>query len=115
MKLIIDAHLPKSICNYFIDCDCIHTKDLSQGNKTKDSFINEISINEKRALITKDSDFYYSFIASNKPYKLVLIKFGNMRITEIKEYFERNSKQIKTLLEKHSFIILEKGKIRVLE
>ena len=115
MKLIIDAHLPKSICNYFHDCDCIHTKDLSQGNNTKDSFINEISIKEKRALITKDTDFYYSFLASNMPYKLVLIKFGNMRIAEIKEYFARNSRQIQTLLEKHSFIILEKGKIRVLE
>ena len=115
MKLIIDAHLPKSICDYFIDSDCIHTKDLAQGNKSKDSFINEISIKEKRALITKDTDFYYSYIASNKPYKLVLIKFGNMRITEIKAYFARNCNQIKNLLKKHSFIILEKGKIRVLD
>jgi len=57
MKLIVDAHLPESICAYFNDCDCIHTKQLEKGNLTKDSFINELSIKEQRAVITKDTDF----------------------------------------------------------
>ncbi len=67
MKILIDAHLPVSICDFFIDCDCIHTNHLKNGNLTKDTFINELSIQEKRAVITKDSDFYYSYIASEKP------------------------------------------------
>jgi len=115
MKILIDAHLPESICEYFVDCDCIHTKHLDNGNFTKDTFINELSMQEKRAVITKDSDFYYSFIASEKPYKLVLVKLGNMRLSGLKNYFKSNSENIKALLEKHSFIILESTKIRVME
>lgn len=115
MKLIIDAHLPKAICEYFNNCNCIHTQQLEMGNLTKDSFINELPIKEHWAVITKDTDFYYSYIATRKPYKLVLVKLGNMRLIELKNYFKANSEKILTLLQKHSFIILEKNKIKILE
>lgn len=113
MRLLIDAHLPESICDCFKDCDCVHTKQLEKGNLTKDSFINELSIKEQRAVITKDTDFYYSYIANGKPYKLFLVKFGNMRLTELKDYFKNNSSKIISLLENHSFIIIEKNRIRI--
>lgn len=115
MKLLIDAHLPVSVCDCFKNCDCIHTKQLAKGNLTKDSFINTLSIKEKRAVITKDTDFYYSYITSRKPYKLVLVKFGNMRLSDVKIYFQKNSNKIITILKNHSFVILEKSRIRVLE
>lgn len=115
MKFIIDAQLPKSLCEYFKDCDCIHTSQLDKGNQTRDSYLNELSVKERRALITKDADFYFSYITIKKPYKLVLVRLGNMRLTEIRQYFENNSNDILRLLEHHSFIILEKRKIRILE
>ncbi len=115
MKLIVDAHLPKSICDVFYNCDCIHTQQLEKGNLTKDSFLNKLSIKEHRVLITKDTDFYYSYIASRKPYKLVLVKLGNMRLEELKIYFKTNSEKILSILQNHSFIILEKNKIRIME
>jgi len=55
------------------------------------------------------------YTASKKPYKLVWFKSGNMRLNEIKRYFEKNADEIIRLLEHHSFIILEKSKIRVLD
>ena len=61
---------------------------MENGNFTKDTFINDLSIKEKRAVITKDTDFYYSYIASKKPYKLVLVKLGNVKLAELKRYFE---------------------------
>ena len=115
MKFLVDAHLPKSICAYFSHCDCIHTSDLETGNITKDTAINTLSLNEKRIVITKDTDFYYSYIISHKPYKLVLVKLGNMRLSEIKRYFKDNSKKMLEILENHSFIVLETSKIRILE
>jgi predicted nuclease of predicted toxin-antitoxin system len=115
MKLIVDAHLPKSICEYSNNCDCIHTQQLEKGNLTKDSFINELSIKEHWVVITKDTDFYYSYIVSHKPYKLVLVKLGNMRLVEIKKYFKANSEKIIKILQNHSFIILDKNKIKILE
>jgi predicted nuclease of predicted toxin-antitoxin system len=53
--------------------------------------------------------------SSADPKKLVLVKLGNMRLKELKGYFERNAGKLIELLEEHSFIILEAGKIRVLE
>ena len=115
MKLILDAHLPASLAQYFPGHDVMHTSTLLEGNSTDDRIINQISILEDRALITKDSDFYYSYVATRKPKKLVLVKLGNMRLKELKAYFERNATQLITLLEEHSFLILEASKIRVLE
>jgi predicted nuclease of predicted toxin-antitoxin system len=115
MKLLIDAHLPDSICECFKGCDCIHTKQLEKGNLTKDSFINKLSIKEKRIVITKDTDFYYSYIASREPYKLVLVKFGNMRLSDLKNYFQKNGNKIIAIMENHSFVILEKTRIRIMD
>ena len=47
--------------------------------------------------------------------KLVLVKLGNMRLKDLKSYFEQNARQIITLMQEHSFIILEPERIRILE
>ena len=64
MKFLIDAQIPRSLKQLFINkgYDCIHTPDLESGNDTTDKIINKISTEEKRIVITKDSDFYHSFI-----------------------------------------------------
>lgn len=64
MKFIIDAHLPKTVSAFFSDHDVIHTSDLKDGNRTKDKLINSLSVLEDRILITKDNDFYYSYVAA---------------------------------------------------
>ena len=79
MKFLIDAQLPPSLKQLFIDkeYDCIHTFDLDLGNNTPDSIINKVSIEEKRILITKDNYFFQSFIIKNEHYKLILVNLGN--------------------------------------
>jgi predicted nuclease of predicted toxin-antitoxin system len=64
MKFLIDTQLQKSLKDLFTakGFDCIHTWDLESGNNTTDKSINEISIKEKRIVITKDSDFFKSFL-----------------------------------------------------
>ncbi len=64
MKILLDAQLPPSIKKLFLDkgYDCIHTIDLEEGNDTSDKIINKTSVAEPRILITKDNDFYHSFI-----------------------------------------------------
>lgn len=115
VKFLIDAHLPISIAEYFHDQDIVHTSELPEGNNTTDFIINTLSVQEQRIVISKDSDFYYSYLASRKPHKLVLVKLGNMRIQELKSYFQANAAKIISLMKDHSFIILEKGRIRILE
>lgn len=78
MKFLLDAQLLPSLKQVFISkgYNCIHTLDLELGNETSDKIINELSIAEKRILITKDSDFFHTFVVKNKPYKLILVKLG---------------------------------------
>jgi predicted nuclease of predicted toxin-antitoxin system len=115
MKFLLDAQMPESLAVYFPGHDVLHTTKLAEGNLTTDKSINAISIEEKRVLVTKDSDFYHSYVASQQPYKLVLVKLGNMRLKDLKSFFERNAIKIIELMQDHSFIILEPEKIRVLE
>jgi predicted nuclease of predicted toxin-antitoxin system len=115
MKFIIDAQLPASLADFFPGHDVIHTTKLKFGNLTEDETINELSVNEQRIVITKDDDFYHSYITRNRPYKLILVKLGNFRIAELKEYFKTNSAKILELISVHSFLILDKRKIKVLE
>lgn len=115
MNFIIDAHLPQTLATYFTGHDVIHTSSLANGNDTLDKQINDLSVQEKRVLISKDVDFYYSFISGRRPYKLVLVKLGNMRLKELKTYFANNTNRIIELLHDHSFLILEPTRIRVLE
>jgi predicted nuclease of predicted toxin-antitoxin system len=64
VRFIVDAQLPKSLCNVFIarGIECTHTLDLTLKNRTSDSDIIAISKKESRIVITKDSDFLEMFL-----------------------------------------------------
>lgn len=108
MKFLIDAQLPPSLKEIFISngFDCIHTLDLEAGNNTPDKIISEISVAESRILITKDSDFYTSFIIKKEPYKLILVKFGNSSKKEIIQFFKNHFEEIIEKLKKENIILL---------
>ena len=96
MKFIVDAHIPKKLCDLFIwkGYDAIHTSDLPNKNRTKDSEINQISLEQKRVLITKDLDFIESLLISNKPYRLIYVSTGNITNRQLLELFGRNIDKI---------------------
>jgi len=98
MKFLVDAHLPKklSVLLNYKGYDSIHTLDLPDKNRTKDSEINQISISQQRVLISKDADFIESLLISNKPYKLICISTGNITNKELLELF---AKHINTIVE----------------
>ncbi len=96
MKFLIDAQLPKKLCELFIwkGYDALHTLDLPNNNRTKDSELNQISIEEKRVLITKDLDFIESLFISNRPYKLIYVSTGNITNKKLLELFGKNLNKI---------------------
>ena len=110
MKFLLDAQLPPSLKKLFTDkgFDCIHTQDLQLGNNTSDKEINSISINEQRILITKDSDFFNSFIIRKEPYKLILVKLGNVSRKELIQVFHEKFDDIIEKLKKENMILLNK-------
>jgi predicted nuclease of predicted toxin-antitoxin system len=80
MKFLVDTHLPPSLCAVLArhGHDANHTLDLPAKNATKDTILNQISIEEQRVVISKDADFFYSHLVLGRPWKLVLVKTGNM-------------------------------------
>jgi predicted nuclease of predicted toxin-antitoxin system len=110
MKFLLDAQLPPSLKQIFISngYDCMHTLDLELGNETPDKIINTISIAEQRILITKDSDFFHSFIVNHEPYKLILVKLGNTGKNELIKFFSERLKEITDKLKDEEMIVLSK-------
>jgi predicted nuclease of predicted toxin-antitoxin system len=84
MKFLIDAHLPPSLKKVFQQAgqDAIHTLDLPDQNASRDSLLNQVSMAEHRVVVTKDTDFYHSHLLQGRPWKLVLLRTGNMGLKE---------------------------------
>jgi predicted nuclease of predicted toxin-antitoxin system len=110
MKFLLDAQLPPSLKQVFISkgYDCIHTLDLKSGNETSDKIINSVSVAEQRILITKDSDFFDSFIVKKEPYKLILVKLGNTSKNELIKFFSDRFTEIIEEIKVEEMILLSK-------
>jgi len=106
MKFIVDAHLPKKLSFFLLEQghDSVHTLDLPNKNATKDSEINQLSLDEKRVLISKDLDFIESLLVSDKPYKLAAVATGNISNKKLLELFHQNIEQIIVALEENRLI-----------
>ena len=113
MKFIVDAQLPKTLA-YFLrekGFDAVHTSELPAGNDTTDAEINRLSLAENRIVISKDSDFYDSFTAKKEPYKLLHIKTGNIRNSELIELFDKNVDLIVNELRESSVVQISQSYI----
>lgn len=110
MKFLLDAQLPPSLKQLFTSqgFDCIHTLDLELGNNTPDKIISLISIKEQRILITKDSDFFDSFLVKKEPYKLILVKLGNTSRKELIQFFADHFSEIIDKIKAENMILLSK-------
>ncbi|MDX1957828.1 MAG: DUF5615 family PIN-like protein [Leptospiraceae bacterium] len=113
MKFLIDANLPKRLSLWLKEkgYDSIHTLELPEKNLSVDNFINKFSISEQRIVISKDKDFVNSFLINKEPFKLVLIKSGNLSNPELIQIFENKFTTIVNLLEHSSFIEVHKEMI----
>ena len=114
MKFLVDAHLPPSLCTLLRAAghDALHTTELPAQNKTPDRVINELSVAEERVVVSKDTDFYYSHILHQRPWKLLLVRTGNIRTRELKELFERQLAAIVRALETHSLVELGRTSVQ---
>ena len=117
MKFLVDAHLPPSLCALFHAAghDAIHTTGLPAQNRTPDSVINDFSDSQERVVISKDTDFYYSHVLHQRPWKLLLVRTGNIRAQELKELFRRQLPVIIQSLEAHSLVELDRTSVQAVK
>lgn len=110
MRFLVDAHLPRRFCSILVQRghDALHTLDLPTGNRTKDLLINQLSVRDERVVISKDSDFFYSHVLHGRPWKLPLIKTGNISSQDFCALLERNLPEIETALETHTLVEIDR-------
>ena len=110
MKFLVDAHLPPSLCAVLVrhGHDANHTLNLPAKNATRDSVINQISFDEQRVVISKDTDFFYSHLVLGRPWKLVLVKTGNMSTGDLCSLFERHLSEIEAALEQYALVEIDR-------
>ena len=106
MKFLVDAQLPVRLAIFLRSqgYDTLHTSDLAFKNSTSDGEINIISLREERVVITKDSDFFDSFMLRREPFKLLLITTGNINNLDLEILFAKNIGQLIELFQSYSLI-----------
>ena len=116
MKFLVDAHLPPSLCKVLAQHghDAMHTLELPAKNATKDNVLNQLSVDEERIVISKDSDFFYSQLVLGRPWKLVLIKTGNISTRDLCRLFERHFSELENALTQYSLLEIDRVAVRSL-
>ena len=115
MRFIIDAHLPKSIGKVFADLghEAIHTSEFHKGNASKDQEIIWAAAADG-IVVSKDDDFFQSFLLFRRPPKLIHVKIGNMRLQEVKDLFSKVAPELIDLLSQYDLLELYSDKIIVI-
>jgi predicted nuclease of predicted toxin-antitoxin system len=115
VKFLVDAQLPPGLCLLLQSAGhhATHTLQLPDKNLTTDNAINRLSMAEKLVVVSKDTDFYYSHLLRQEPYKLLLVRTGNIGIRELKQLFERNLPLIEHALEIYSLVELDRSVVRI--
>lgn len=110
MKFLVDAHLPPSLAAALGSAghDTLHTRDLPAQNLTRDGIINEISLRDQRVVVSKDTDFFYSHILQGRPWKLLLVRTGNIRAAELRAIFSRHLSAILAALQTHTLVEIDR-------
>ena len=86
---------------------------MPDGNATQDEVI--IKIIGDRTIVSKDSDFYQSFLIKRIPQKLIFVKVGNMRGKVMLSLFRKQAETMIDLLGQYDCLELHPGKIIVID
>lgn len=114
MKFLVDAHLPPGLCDLLRSAghEAVHTSQLSAQNRTTDELLNAQSIAEQRVVVTKDADFFHSHLLHGKPWKLLLVRTGNIRTRELKALFERHRSEIIAAFADNTLVEIDRSAVR---
>ena len=59
-------------------------------------------------VVSKDSDFFYSHLLQGRPWKLLLVKTGNISVRELRVLFERNLPAIEAAFQTHTLVEVDR-------
>ena len=113
MKFLIDAQLPLALAHFirWNETECLHVCDLPLKDRTPDSEIRRICLQEGYILITKDRDFLDTHLLKRIPEKLLLISTGNISNRILLEIMKQNWLTIKTQFKEINLMELDNAEL----
>ncbi len=113
MRFLVDAHLPRRLCEIIAKHghDAIHTLDLPERNATRDRVINQISVDQERVVVSKDTEFFYSHILQARPWKLLLVRTGNVSARDLCTLIDASLPRIEAALGSHTLVEIDRTKV----
>ncbi len=116
MKFLIDAQLPRQLCDWLRQQghDVLHTLDLPEANRTSDSEIVATASSQARVVVTKDNDFVQSYLVRAEP-TLLMISTGNISNQELELLFQQSLPKIVLAFEGHRFVEISRSELIVHE
>ena len=114
MKLLFDQNLSPALAVRLGDGfpGSMHVRDAGMQS-APDEQVWRYALENGLAIVTKDSDFYYSHMLHGKPAKLLLVRAGNLRLRDLLKLFEAHLPESVSALENNSLVEIDRSRITI--
>ena len=114
MRFLIDEQLPYLLADWLQTkgYDAIHVTTLLTNSRIPDGYICDRSMIEQRVVITKDHDFFQTYLIK-QPYKLIHLTTGNLKNRQLMDLFRSNLDRLLQTLETAHVIEFNQFVLRV--
>ncbi|MEQ8470822.1 MAG: DUF5615 family PIN-like protein [Marinoscillum sp.] len=104
----MDAQLPVKLCEVLnqLGLESIHVNELPKGDESSDIEITKFADRENLVVVTRDVDFYHSYMTLGKPKRLFLITTGKLKNRQLFNLFRNNALIIQNALNRSRFVEL---------
>lgn len=108
LSFIVDTQLPPVLARWLRDKghDAVHTTYFPNGHLMTDIQIQFIAARDNRIVVTKDNDFFESFLLKGVPPKVLLLQFGNCSNHDLLHHFEKHFGRVQERFEQGAGLVL---------
>ena len=110
MTFLVDVNLPR----FFTKIEkgnFVFVYDIDQ--ELSDSSVWEMALSNGYTILTRDMEFYHRAKESIEFPKIIIVRFGNLKLNEMKEYFFQYWNNIYNLIKEHSLIFTWKNELEI--
>lgn len=109
---LIDENLPAGLAS-LIGSGCKHAIEL--GGQVSDQALWEYARANDLVLLTKDADFFEKLVIHGSPPRVIWVRTGNLRRTELENLLRRQWPRIVSLLEGADLIEVHETKLEAIK
>lgn len=109
--ILIDENLPRSLGDQLGET-CVHASEIAA--QASDTELWQYARERNWIILTRDTDFFDRLILSGNPPKVVWVRLGNLRKSELIEVLRTKWKAIRKLIESADMVEVHPERLEVL-